>query len=210
MALSAKWSPAVVPTQVLAVAGMVGCLTDANNQLLLAAGKAASLMKGIFVLCIAYGAFVFAGTAAGVIGAAAGATFVYVAWLLLTYRFQVGPTLNSSTWSLLTDAAPGFTAAAALVAVGGPLGGLLHHVGLPAFVVFVITAAAGTATYAGVVRGLFPEMASELFVVAKTLARRDRNAANAQEGHAAIAPPVDGSTRAAPQRETDNTSGTDR
>jgi O-antigen/teichoic acid export membrane protein len=179
MLLGAKWSPAIRPAQVMAVAGMVGCLTDANTQLLLAAGRASSVLKGTFFATIAYGLAVFLGTKAGVTGAATGASAVYVGWLLLSYHYQVRPLLGVSTLRLLLDAGPGFAAAAALVAVGLPLNHLLVTMGLPHIVVFPVALIAGAAVYITVVRLLFASTARELISVVRSIARRRREGASA-------------------------------
>jgi O-antigen/teichoic acid export membrane protein len=101
MLLGAKWSPAIRPAQVMAVAGMVGCLTDANTQLLLAAGRASSVLKGTFFATIAYGLAVFLGTKAGVTGAATGASAVYVGWLLLPVALIAGAAVYITVVRLL-------------------------------------------------------------------------------------------------------------
>ena len=162
MLLGARWSPAVVPTQILAVAGMIGCLTDATSQLLLAAGRATSLMKSMLFLSVVYGTAIAIGSSYGVTGAAVGATAVYFLWLLVAYRLQVAPALGTHTSRLLLDSAPAFVAAGAVAATGLPVGAALHAAGLPKLGEFAVVIVLGTAVYLAVVRLCFPNAARQV------------------------------------------------
>jgi O-antigen/teichoic acid export membrane protein len=118
----ARWEPAVVLAQILAVAGMAGTLKNTIDPLVLAAGRPRSLM--VFNVCevALYAAMLFFVSSGGdlVLVCASVASF-RVATLISSYAFLLGPVLDSSLVELLDDAGPALLGCLALAAAALPL-----------------------------------------------------------------------------------------
>jgi O-antigen/teichoic acid export membrane protein len=159
----ARWEPAVVLAQILAVAGMAGTLKNTIDPLVLAAGKPRSLM--VFNVCevALYAGMLFLASSGGdlVLVCAAVAGF-RVAALIASYAFLLGPVLESSVFELLDDAGP---------ALLGCLAALPLRLFLDAPVVPLLAACAlaGFTAYALVLRLVSPASWADIHLIASHL-----------------------------------------
>jgi len=160
----ARWEPAVVLAQILAVAGMAGTLKNTIDPLVLAAGKPRSLM--VFNVCevALYAGMLFLASSGGdlVLVCAAVAGF-RVAALIASYAFLLGPVLESSVVELLDDAGPALLGCLALVAAALPLRLFLDA---PVVPLLLACAAAGFSAYALVLRMISPASWADIRLIA--------------------------------------------
>jgi O-antigen/teichoic acid export membrane protein len=163
----ARWEPAVVLAQILAVAGMAGTLKNTIDPLVLAAGRPRSLM--VFNVCevLLYAAMLFLVSAGGdlVLVCAAVASF-RVAMLIGSYAFLLGPVLESSLVELLDDAGPALLGCLALAAAALPLRLFLDA---PAVPLLAACAVAGFTAYALVLRLVSPASWADMRLIASRL-----------------------------------------
>ena len=150
--LGARWKPAVEPTQILAVAGMMLALIAGFGQAALAAGKPGALVtNNLFTLAI-YGPTVYFVAPHGLVALSVAVVCVVfitgsaAAYLLLDRA--VGIPLRR----LLLDAAPATLGAAGLLAVAYPLVHGMHAAGVPAVPVLAVAGLGGLAAYCAAVR----------------------------------------------------------
>ncbi len=163
----ARWEPAVVLAQILAVAGMAGTLKNTIDPLVLAAGRPRSLM--VFNVCevLLYAGMLFLVSAGGdlVVVCAAVAAF-RVASLIGSYAFLLGPVLESSLVELLDDAGPALLACLALAAAALPVRIFLAAATVP---LLAACAVAGFAAYGLVLRLVSPASWNDLVLIARRL-----------------------------------------
>lgn len=163
----ARWEPAVVLAQILAVAGMAGTLKNTIDPLVLAAGKPRSLM--VFNVCevALYAGMLFLVSSGGdlVLVCAAVAGF-RVATLIVSYAFLLGPVLESSVFELLDDAGPALLGCLALAAAALPLRLFLD---VPVLPLLVACAAAGFSAYAVVLRLVSPASWADIQLIVNRL-----------------------------------------
>ncbi len=163
----ARWEPAVVLAQILAVAGMAGTLKNTIDPLVLAAGKPRSLM--VFNVCEVglYAGMLFLASSGGdlVLVCAAVASF-RVAALIASYAFLLGPVLESSVFELLDDAGPALLGCLALAAAALPLRLFLDA---PVVPLLAACAVAGFSAYALVLRLISPASWADIRLIASRL-----------------------------------------
>jgi lipopolysaccharide exporter len=181
----ARWEPAVVLAQILAVAGMAGTLKNTIDPLVLAAGKPRSLM--VFNVCevALYAGMLFLVSSGGdlVLVCAAVAGF-RVATLIGSYAFLLAPVLDSSVFELLHDAGPALLGCFALAAAALPLRLFLD---VPAVPLLATCAAAGFTAYAVVLRLVSPASWADIRLIVSRLvprlgAEKPRRAINGDHG----------------------------
>jgi O-antigen/teichoic acid export membrane protein len=118
----ARWEPAVLLAQILAVAGMAGTMKNTIDPLILATGRPRPLM--IFNICevALYVAVLILASSGGdlVLVCATVSAFKVIA-LFASYRFLLGGVLDISLRELIGDAGAAFGACLALVAVALPI-----------------------------------------------------------------------------------------
>jgi lipopolysaccharide exporter len=163
----ARWEPAVVLAQILAVAGMAGTLKNTIDPLVLAAGRPRSLM--VFNVCevLLYAAMLFLVSAGGdLVLVCAGVASFRVAALIGSYAFLLGPVLESSLFELLDDAGPALLGCLALAAAALPLRLFLD---VPALPLLAACAAVGFPAYALVLRLVSPASWNDILLIARRL-----------------------------------------
>jgi O-antigen/teichoic acid export membrane protein len=139
----AAWKPAIVPMQILAVAGMVTVLSDTMSAVVLAAGRA----RGWFLYhlgCFAtYAAAVYFAAAHGLVAVCAAVVAVQVVVTVVAYVALLHGLVERPLVRLWEDLAPGAAGACAVVAVAAPSTWALAHAGLPAPLTLLLAGAAG-------------------------------------------------------------------
>jgi lipopolysaccharide exporter len=164
----ARWEPAVVPAQILAVAGMATMLKNTIDPLVLAVGKPKSLMVfNVCELALYAGMLVLVSSGGSLVAVCAGVAGFRVASLLASYTFLLGRTLDISLGELVGDAGPALAACLALVAAALPVFLLLDAAAVPTL---LACAAIGFSAYAAALRLISPKAWDDaMFVLRRIL-----------------------------------------
>ena len=163
LAFGPRWAPSVLPSQILAVAGMVFALAGGSGPLLVAAGHPRAQLHSNIVNTLAFGAVVIVFARFGLTTlciAVAGVTLVfYVAQYYLLIQRLVGIPM-SDLWS---DVAPGLTSLVPLAAAGALVALALSAAGgVPGLVQIVLVSAAAGAAYLAFLRRWFRDSWGDL------------------------------------------------
>jgi PST family polysaccharide transporter len=142
-AYGAQWEPAVVPTQILAVAGMVAVIVTGMGPLMLAAGYPRALLWWNVATTVVYGIVVYFLAPYGIVAICVGITCTQALSLVGSQYLLLQRLVGIPVRQLKHDAGPGLAAAAAVLAVTYPLVLVLDRGGVPAALVL---AAAGITT----------------------------------------------------------------
>jgi lipopolysaccharide exporter len=173
VAFGARWAPAVLPSQILAVAGMVFALAGGSGPLLVAAGHPRALLYSNIANTLSFAAvvIVFAGFGLTTLCiAVAGVTLVfYIGQYYLLIDRLVGIPM-SELWA---DVAPGLTSLVPLAIAGGLVALACSAVGdVPAAVQIVFVAGAAIAAYLAFLRVRFPDSWADLRLLFERALRR--------------------------------------
>jgi lipopolysaccharide exporter len=164
------WAPAVVPAQLLAVAGIVNAVSAGAGPMLVAAGHARTLAVWNAVQLVGYAATVWlAASAGGLVTVCIAISAFYVVHWLAFNMIMVDRLVGIPLRSALGEIAPATTAAAALIAVAWPGFKLLEAAGVPVAVALVMATAAGSAAYLAVLRLAFPTAWGDVTLVASRM-----------------------------------------
>jgi len=152
-----QWTPAIVPTQILVIAGASTLVIDAVGATLMASGRArATLWYGLGHF-LAYGAAVFLVTPLGLAAVAAAAAVVHTAFLFVAYVVMLRGTSENPLSRLWADTSHALVACAGLAAVALPLDLLLTRSGASGLATLVVVAGGGMAGYLLTLRLVFAE-----------------------------------------------------
>lgn len=165
-AFGAQWEPAVLPAQILALAGMSGAVNAGGPPLVLAAGRPKALLTLSLVFLGGYAIAILLASGQGLVAVCVVATVAHLlrGWAL--HYFLLDRIVGVPIRDLWGDLAPALAGTVALVAAGAPLAALLSDAGTPA-VPFV--AAVGTvcvAVYVAVVCSAFPAARGDIALLA--------------------------------------------
>jgi O-antigen/teichoic acid export membrane protein len=149
------WKPAVVPTQILAVAGMVAAILTGYPQLMLAIGRPRSLLYFLISVLLVYATAVTAASGHGLVVVCTVVACVYIGILVGAYRFLLQRYVGISIRRLLPELGPAIVGCLALLPVTVSLSHLLGPI-FPRVLTVGISGAGGLLVYALVVRGAFP------------------------------------------------------
>jgi len=150
----AAWTPAVEPTQVLALAGMMAAVLTGYSQVMLAIGKPRQLLWFNIGRLFLYGGVVLLASRHGLMTVAVAVVGAYLVILLAAYALLLGPNVGISVRRLVPELAPAVVGCVALAVVSV---GLTHVLGgLPRIVVIALVAPAGGLVYALTLRFAFP------------------------------------------------------
>jgi lipopolysaccharide exporter len=161
LVFGAAWKPAVVPTQILAVAGMVAAILTGYPQLMLALGRPRSLFHFNVVMLIVYAGGIMAASGHGLIVVSVTVVLLYLAILVGVYRFLLQKYVGISIRRLVPELGPAVVGSLALLAVTVPLAQVLG-IACPRIVTAGIAGAAGLLSYALVLRAAFPSAWDDL------------------------------------------------
>ena len=141
----ARWEPAVLPAQILAVAGMAVMVKNTVDPLILAAGRPRALMVFNFCeLALYAGILVLASSGGSLVVVCAAVAAFRVCALLASYAFLLGRVLGVSPRELVGDAGPALAGCVALLCVTFPV---RLAVDLPAVPTLAVCALAAAASY---------------------------------------------------------------
>ena len=162
----AHWIPAVLPAQILAVAGMASCVRNLHGPTVLAAGRP----KALFVFCcaetLAYAATVWVASSYGLTLICVAVSGFQLASLLIAYTVLLRSTVGMRRTQIFRDLGPAVLASAPLLLVAMALRrALADHVPVP--VLLVLAGAAGGAAYLLVLRALSKEAWNDVALLAQ-------------------------------------------
>ena len=116
-----RWEPAVLPAQILAVAGMARMINNGTPPLLLAAGRPRTLLG--FNLCrlVVLGAAVMITASYGLIAVCVAVAGFQVITLIASYRLMLSRVVGVTLRQLSLDLAPAIASSAIMLAAALPL-----------------------------------------------------------------------------------------
>jgi lipopolysaccharide exporter len=149
------WEPAVVPAQILAVAGMVAAILTGYPQIMLAVGRPKALLRfNVGMLAVYAGAITLAAPH-GLVAVSITAGGAYLAILVGVYRFLLAPNLDMGLGSLVEQLGPAAGASLALGGVALAVREALAAASAPPWLVLAVAGSVGLAAYAVALRALF-------------------------------------------------------
>jgi O-antigen/teichoic acid export membrane protein len=163
------WEPAVVPSQVLAVAGMIAAILTGYPQVMLAAGRPRPLMLFNCCVLVVYGSAVWFTAPHGLVAVAAAVVGVHVAMLAAVYLVLFRAVLKMPIGRLVTDLAPAAVGSALVVAVGMPLAAFLRQADVAAIPIVLAVSAVGAFVHLVALRSLFPSVWADLLSLVRRL-----------------------------------------
>jgi O-antigen/teichoic acid export membrane protein len=161
-----QWVPAVLPAQILAVAGMASCVRNLHSPTVLAAGRP----KALFLFCcaetLAYAATVWAASSHGLTVVCVAVSGFQILSLFLAYTILLNSTVGMGRTQIFRDLGPAVLASAPLLLVAMALRRALADQ-VPVPVVLVVAAAAGGGVYLLVLRALSKEAWNDVALLAR-------------------------------------------
>jgi O-antigen/teichoic acid export membrane protein len=153
-AFGARWSAAVVPTQILSLGGAATLVIDAAGVALMATGRGRAIMGYGWSHFLCYGAAVWILTPLGISAIAIGAAVVHGAFVLVAYTMLLHgqrdgrlAQLSAACHELLNDVVPATVSCMALAGVAVPLAMALSAVHIPVLPYLAAVSVAGGAAY---------------------------------------------------------------
>ena len=163
------WRPAVEPTQILAVAGMIAAILTGYPQVMLAAGRPRPLM--VFNCCVlfVYGLAVYLTAMQGLVAVAIAVVAVHVGILLAVYLVLFRRVLELPIGRLFGDLAPAVVASALVLAAGFPLATLLREASVAAPLLVLAVGLTGLCVQALALRAFFPAVWADVSALLRRL-----------------------------------------
>lgn len=179
------WVGAVVPSQLLAVAGMIAAVLTGYPQVMLAVGQPRALLRFNVGLLAIYVVLILVAVQYGLTVVCATVVGAYVLLMLAVYKFLLGPHIGVTLRDLWSHIAPATAGCLVLLAVGLPLRGALTSAGLPTLLTLATLGLVCGTAYLVTVRSAFPAAWEDILLVARRVAParpRRRAAEPALEG----------------------------
>jgi lipopolysaccharide exporter len=186
--LGPAWEPAVVPTQILAVAGMTAALMTGVGPLMLALGRPKALLYWNLVAAAAYGVMVYFVAPLGITAVCISVVCMRLATVFIAQVVLMRGLAGIPFRHLLDDAGPATVASAALLAVTVPLARWLEGVDAPVILTIALVSVVGALAYTGTLRAVFPAAWADVLLLARRVLpgrRRVGGAATSLEAPAA-------------------------
>lgn len=162
----AQWVPAVLPAQILAVAGMASCVRNLHGPTVLAAGRP----KALFVFCcaetLAYAGTVWLASSHGLTLVCVAVSGFQLISLFLAYTVLLQSTVGMRRTQIFRDLGPAVLASAPLLLVAMALRRVLADQ-VPVPVLLAVAGAAGGAVYLLVLRALSKEAWNDVGLLAR-------------------------------------------
>lgn len=152
----ARWSPAVVPVQILALGGAATLVIDAVGTVLMATGRAQALLGYGVAHFVVYGLTVLLVVPYGIVAVAIDAAVVHTLFLIVAYVLMLRGSAERPLRRLWHDIAPAFVSCLGLVAVALPVSYGLTAVEAPAVVWLTVLTLVAVPPYLLTLRIGFP------------------------------------------------------
>jgi lipopolysaccharide exporter len=170
--LGAAWESSVVPTQLLAGAGMVAAVVTGSPTFITALGKPQYVPPIIVVMLVGLGLTAYFSAPLGLNGVAACVLGYYVFFLFVNHYFLLHRGGGIGLRDLFADAIPPLLACMPLAAAELVTRHGLVAAGAAPLIVVTATVVVGFAAYAAALRLLFPETWKILLRVARRIVGR--------------------------------------
>jgi O-antigen/teichoic acid export membrane protein len=158
----AEWTPAVLPTQILAAGGAATLVADAAGSALMAEGRSRALLGfGVAHFAVYLGAVLLVASH-GIAAVATAAAVVHTVFLIVVYELLFRGHDRSGVAQLVADLAPASLGSAALAAPAIPLAWALKSAGVPVPIEVAVVSAVGAVAYLATLRLAFPAAAQDL------------------------------------------------
>jgi len=172
-----RWEPAVLPAQILAVAGMASSIRSLTSPTVFAEGRPGSLMVFSVVETVLYGATVWIASSYGLVTVCTAVSLFQISSLLLAYTVLLPAAVEVPRTQIFKDLGPAVLASAVMFLVGVVLTHALGH-DLPVVVLCALVGAAGGALYLITLRSLSAASWHDLAkIIQRLLPRRMRKVA---------------------------------
>ena len=165
--LGPAWNGAIVPTQILAVAGMIAAVLTGYPQVMLAVGKPRQLLQFNAAMLALNIVVVLITSSHGLKAVCLGVVGVHVVILAAVYSLLLRPYVGVPIRRLFTDLAPAVIGAGAVFSVGFPLRAALA--GASPFLTLVAIGVFGGIAYLATICVLFPAARADLVLVVTNL-----------------------------------------
>jgi O-antigen/teichoic acid export membrane protein len=162
IAFGARWAPSVLPSQILAVAGMVFALAGGSGPLVVAAGHPRALLYSNILNTLIYGIVVVTFARFGLTALCFAVAAFYLLFYIGQYYLLIDRLVGIPFADMWSDVAPGLTSLVALAAGGGLAALASSALGVPAFVQIVLVASAGSVAYLSFLRVAFRDSWADL------------------------------------------------
>jgi lipopolysaccharide exporter len=157
------WREAVLPAQILSVAGMVAAVLTGFPQVLLAAGRPKALFRfNVCVLAVYAGAVWFTAPH-GIVAVAIAVVCVYLAMLVAVYGILFRRVVGIPVSRMVGDLGPAVAGGLAVLAIGFPLAEVLRSANAPAPILIALVGIVGLMAHVAVLRTCFPAVWSDLW-----------------------------------------------
>ena len=160
-----QWAPAVAPTQILAVAGMIAAVLTGYPQILLAAGRPRPLLIFNIGLLALYIVVSWVAAPYGITTLAYGVVGIHLVLLVAVYAGLFRGVLGIPVRRLVTDLVPAVVGSAVLLAVALPVSSLLRDQGAPTFFIVAGTALSGGLIYLATLATFFHPIWDDLLAL---------------------------------------------
>ena len=156
------WVDAVLPAQLLSVAGMVAAVLTGFPQVLLAAGRPKALFRFNVCVLAVYAGAVWVAAPHGITVVAGAVVVVYLAMLVAVYGILFRRVVGISVGRMVGDLGPAVAGGLGVLAIGFPLAELLRSADTPAPILIALVGIAGLMAHVAVLRTGFPAVWSDL------------------------------------------------
>jgi lipopolysaccharide exporter len=167
-----RWEPAVVPAQILAVAGMARMINNGTPPLLLAAGRPRILLAfnlcRLGVLAVA----VLVAASHGLIAVCIAVAAFQVVTLIASYALMLSRVVGVTLRQLGADLVPALVASAIMFALAFPLTAAIAAAGASSPTTIAVVGALSTPVYVAALRLLSPAAWSDLILLSRKVLRR--------------------------------------
>jgi len=136
-----RWEPAVVPAQILTIAGMARMISNGTPALVLAAGRPRALLAFNVYRLIALGLMVLAASPYGLNAVCAAVAAFEVITLVGSYRIMLSRLVGVSVGQLVRDLGPAVIASAIMLLGAFPLTDVVSAADLPTLLTVLIVGA---------------------------------------------------------------------
>ncbi len=152
----ARWAPAVVPVQILALGGASTLVIDAVGTVLMATGRARALLGYGIAHFVVYGLTVLLVVPLGIVAVAIDAAVVHTLFLVVAYVLMLRGWAERPVRRLWSDIAPAGVSCLGLVAVALPVSLALTAAHMPAVLQLAATGLVAVPPYLLTLRICFP------------------------------------------------------
>lgn len=170
--LGERWSPSVLPAQILAVAGMAVCVLTGLGPLMLAAGHPRALLAFNVASGAALAAVVLVAAPFGLIPVCVAVTAFYFVQVAAAHWFLLARLLGIRMGQVFVDVAPSGIGSLGVLATALPLARVLEGSALHPAVQMLATAAVAFSVYVLLLRVVFPPAWGDLVLVGDRVLRR--------------------------------------